>query len=110
MSLWLHGKEDYISEAGAMNMFIIKESADGCEWARSGLHAQLMSDLEFITMSLENGIVLPGITRDSIIQLLNAHANGEIELPDVPKKIRVVERDISMKELVDSNKEGTLKG
>jgi hypothetical protein len=32
MSLWLHGKEDYISEAGAMNMFVIKQAEDGCEW------------------------------------------------------------------------------
>ena len=31
MSLWLHGKDDFISEAGAMNVFIIKEAADGCE-------------------------------------------------------------------------------
>jgi hypothetical protein len=30
MSLWLHGKEDFISEAGAMNIFIIKEAKDGC--------------------------------------------------------------------------------
>lgn len=32
MSLWLHGKEDHISEAGAMNVWIIKEAQDGCEW------------------------------------------------------------------------------
>lgn len=34
MSLWLHedGKEDFISEAGAMNVWIIKEAKDGCEW------------------------------------------------------------------------------
>lgn len=31
MSLWLHGQEDFISEAGAMNVFIIKEAEDGCE-------------------------------------------------------------------------------
>jgi branched-chain amino acid aminotransferase len=31
MSLWLHGPEDYISEAGAMNMFIMKQAEDGCE-------------------------------------------------------------------------------
>jgi branched-chain amino acid aminotransferase len=31
MSLWLHGQEDYISEAGAMNVWMIKEAQDGCE-------------------------------------------------------------------------------
>lgn len=34
MSLWLHsyGKEEYISEAGGMNVWIIKEAKDGCEY------------------------------------------------------------------------------
>jgi hypothetical protein len=31
MSLWLHGQEDYISEAGAMNVWIIKQAEDGCK-------------------------------------------------------------------------------
>ncbi|KAK1921147.1 branched-chain-amino-acid transaminase, partial [Papiliotrema laurentii] len=96
MSLWLHGKEDYISEAGAMNMFVIKQAQDGY--------------LEFITMSLENGIVLPGITRDSIINLLNAHAKGENIIEGLQKEIRVVERDIGMPELVAANEDGSLKG
>ncbi|WRT63109.1 uncharacterized protein IL334_000012 [Kwoniella shivajii] len=98
MSLWLHGKEDFISEAGAMNVFIIKEAADGYT--------------EFITMSLSNGIVLPGITRESIIELLNEHAEGKREFPiqGVPKNIRVVERDLSMPEIINGLEDGTLKG
>jgi branched-chain amino acid aminotransferase len=67
-------------------------------------------DLEFITMSLENGIVLPGITRDSIINLLNAHAKGENIIEGLQKEIRVVERDIGMPELVAANEDGSLKG
>jgi len=42
MSLWLHGDEDFISEAGAMNVWIIKEAPDGCksllalkQWSRA---------------------------------------------------------------------------
>lgn len=31
MSLWLHGEEDYVSEAGGMNVWVIKEAKDGCE-------------------------------------------------------------------------------
>jgi hypothetical protein len=36
MSLWLHSHdgEDYLSEAGAMNVWIIKQAADGCKWFR----------------------------------------------------------------------------
>ncbi|OCF43462.1 branched-chain-amino-acid transaminase [Kwoniella heveanensis CBS 569] len=98
MSLWLHGQEDFISEAGAMNVFIIKQAEDGF--------------LEFITMSLNNGIVLPGVTRESIIELLTEHAEGKKDFPidGMPKKIRVVQRDISMPEIIKGVEDGTLKG
>ncbi|WVF67000.1 hypothetical protein IAT40_001743 [Kwoniella sp. CBS 6097] len=98
MSLWLHGQEDFISEAGAMNVFIIKQAQDGF--------------LEFITMSLNNGIVLPGVTRESIIELLTEHAEGKKDFPidGMPKKIRVVQRDISMPEIIKGVEDGTLKG
>jgi len=63
-------------------------------------------------MSLENGIVLPGITRESIIQLLTEHAEGKVEfpIPGMPKQVRVVERDITMNEVVEGVKDGSLKG
>lgn len=98
MSLWLHGKEDFISEAGAMNVWIIREAEDGF--------------VEFVTMSLENGIVLPGITRLSIMQLLTDHAEGQRNFPleGMPRKIRVVERDLSMPEVVSGIEDGSLKG
>ncbi|OXC64515.1 hypothetical protein AYX13_06140 [Cryptococcus neoformans] len=102
MSLWLHGKEDYISEAGAMNMWIIKQASDGY--------------LEFTTMSLDNGIVLPGVTRESIIELLEDHASGKKAFPfadgnvEMPEKIRIVERDISMGEILEGLEDGSLKG
>ena len=61
-------------------------------------------------MGLENGIVLPGITRDSIIKLLRAHAAGQTTIEGLQKDVRVVERDISMPELVKANEDGSLKG
>lgn len=63
-------------------------------------------------MSLDNGIVLPGVTRESIIQLLQDHASGKKAFPleGMPTKLRVVERDISMKELSEGAKDGSLKG
>lgn len=61
-------------------------------------------------MGLENGIVLPGITRESIIQLLEEHAAGSSSLLEgLPQRIRVVQRDISMPEIVDSIADGSLK-
>ncbi|WVQ85402.1 hypothetical protein IAT38_007567 [Cryptococcus sp. DSM 104549] len=98
MNLWLHGKEDFISEAGGMNVFVIIEAPDGY--------------LEFTTMSLSDGIVLPGITRESIIELLKDHAASPSNSPlqGMPEKIRVVERDISMGEILERLEDGTLKG
>ena len=63
-------------------------------------------------MSLNNGIVLPGITRASIISLLNDHAAKRKDFPldGVSRNVRVVERDIAMSEVVDSAKDGSLKG
>ncbi|ODN86804.1 hypothetical protein L198_07166 [Cryptococcus wingfieldii CBS 7118] len=98
MSLWLHGEEDFISEAGAMNVFLLKEAKDGF--------------LEFVTTPLSSGIVLPGITRASLIELLTDHASGKVDFPleGVPKNIRIVERDISMGEIVEGLKDGSVKG
>ena len=63
-------------------------------------------------MSLDNGIVLPGVTRDSIIELLEAHGSGSKPFPveGMPEKVRVVQRDISMGEITSSIADGTLKG
>lgn len=113
MSLWLHGKEDFISEAGAMNVFMIKQASDGCEsfphYARSSRTD--IPVLEFVTMSLENGIVLPGITRMSLIEMIEAHAAGAEDtlLEGLPREVRVVERDFSMPEVLESIADGTLK-
>lgn len=73
----------------------------------------IIAVLEFITMGLDNGIVLPGVTRDSFATLLKDHGDGK-ETPfkgsGLPDKIRVVERDIAMSEIEESSADGTLKG
>ena len=63
-------------------------------------------------MSLDNGIVLPGITRASLISMLEDHASGRKPFPieGVPTNVRVIERDIPMNELVEGSKDGSLKG
>lgn len=67
-------------------------------------------------MSLDNGIVLPGVTRESIIELLEDHASGKKAFPfadgnvEMPEKIRIVERDISMGEILEGLEDGSLKG
>ncbi len=75
--LWLDGVEHkYIEEVGSMNVFFV---IDG----------------EVVTPSLE-GSILPGITRDSSIQLLKSWG------------IKVTERKIEIKELYDAHAAGKL--
>ena len=75
--LWLDGVErKYIEEVGAMNIFF---KIDG----------------KVVTPSL-NGSILPGITRDSTIQLCKQWG------------YEVEERKISAQELIDAQKNGTL--
>lgn len=74
--LWLDGVErKYIEEVGAMNVFF---KING----------------EVLTPSLE-GSILPGVTRDSVIQLLKSWG------------VKVSERKISVQELFDAYENGT---
>jgi len=76
--LWLDGCEHkYIEEVGTSNIFF-------------------RIDDEVITPPLK-GSILPGITRDSVIQLLNLRG------------IQVVERKISIDEVLEANKNSRLK-
>jgi branched-chain amino acid aminotransferase len=76
--LWLDGVElKYVDEVGAMNiMFII--------------------DNELVTPTLEQGSILPGVTRMSVLEL--AKEMG----------IKVSERKISIDEIVEANQNGKL--
>lgn len=74
--LWLH--ENRVTEAGVMNFFVV------------------MDDGEVVTPSL-NGMILPGLTRDSVTQLVRARRYGNA---------RMSERDMSIDELVDAIESG----
>jgi branched-chain amino acid aminotransferase len=77
--LWTDGFEHkYVQEIGTMNVFFV------------------IGD-KVITPDLSMGIILPGITRDSVITLL------------AEKGIKVEERPISIDEIADAYKSGTLK-
>lgn len=76
--LWLDGIEHkYIDEVGAMNVFFV---IDG----------------EIITPALDEGNILPGVTRRSCIELLKSW------------NMKVTERRISVEEIVEANKAGKL--
>ncbi|EGG20728.1 branched-chain amino acid aminotransferase [Cavenderia fasciculata] len=80
--LWL--LNDQITEVGTMNMFVFWKNNQG--------------ELELITPPLTDGTILPGVTRDSILQL--AAKWGEF---------KVSERAFTMSELARAIKEGRVK-
>ncbi|XP_076801955.1 branched-chain-amino-acid aminotransferase, cytosolic-like [Clavelina lepadiformis] len=78
--LWLHGEDHQITEVGTMNVFIYWINEDG--------------DRELATMPLDKGIVLPGVTRMSIMDL--AESWGEF---------KITERVLTMADLTKGLKE-----
>ncbi|CAD6187042.1 unnamed protein product [Caenorhabditis auriculariae] len=64
--MWLQGKEQLVTEAGAMNLFMFWKNEQGEE--------------ELITAPLDTGLLLPGITRRSILEL--AREWGEFKVSE----------------------------
>jgi branched-chain amino acid aminotransferase len=82
--LWLFGNNHQVAEVGAMNIFfVIKDAVTG--------------EKELVTPTLAGGDILPGVTRDSIIEIAKTWDD-----------IKVSERVINMGEVVQANKEGRL--
>lgn len=89
-NLWLWGEEHWLTEVGTMNMFVVLKADDGV--------------LELITPPLD-GMILPGVTRDSVLALGRAHEKNEKVLEELPR-LRVVERKINMAEVKEKAREG----
>eukprot|EP01006_Ploeotia_vitrea_P009019 TRINITY_DN21277_c0_g1_i1.p1 TRINITY_DN21277_c0_g1~~TRINITY_DN21277_c0_g1_i1.p1 ORF type:complete len:397 (+),score=37.01 TRINITY_DN21277_c0_g1_i1:39-1229(+) len=81
--LWLTGKEEYITEVGAMNFMVLWKNKQG--------------EKELVTAPLSSGTVLPGITRDSILQLFRKW-----------NEFKVTERDFTMPEFLEAHKDGRI--
>jgi len=92
-NLWLHGPEHYLTEVGTMNMFVVFRTKDGAT--------------ELVTPPLD-GMILPGVTRDSVLALARDHASGVKRLAHLPAKLIVRERPITMKEVKEASQSGSL--
>ncbi|EPQ27248.1 uncharacterized protein PFL1_05171 [Pseudozyma flocculosa PF-1] len=92
-NLWLFGEQELLTEVGTMNLMVVKKMADG--------------GIELITPPL-NGMILPGVTRDSILHIARDHVSGKHKLDSLPSKLTVSEREITMKEVVDASADGSL--
>lgn len=88
--LWLFGEEGYVTEAGAANFFVL--------WERDG-------GLELVTPPLDNGTILEGVTRRSVLELVRG---GLVKGTD-GGEVAVSERNVKMSEIVQASKEGKLR-
>lgn len=54
--------------------------------------------MELVTPPLD-GMILPGVTRDSVLSLARAHISGKHEVVGLPSNLLVNERPIAMGEI-----------
>ncbi len=81
--LWLFGKEQQVTEVGTMNFFVLWRRRDG--------------EVELVTAPLDDGTILPGVTRTSILDL--ARSWGEF---------KVTEGHFTIHDVVEAAKEGRI--
>lgn len=62
---------------------------------------------ELVTPPLD-GMILPGVTRDSVLALARQHSSSSSSIPDLPPKLTVSERPVTMAEVKEASKNGTL--
>ena len=55
-----------------------------------------------------DGVILPGVTRDSVLALAREHAAGTNKIPELTDKLVVSERPVTMAEVKDAAQKGTL--
>jgi branched-chain amino acid aminotransferase len=80
--LWLFGPDQEITEVGAMNIFALFNHG---------------GRLELVTPSLESGLILPGVTRRSVLELSREWNEFEVS-----------ERKLTIHEVLDGAKNGNL--
>lgn len=94
-NLWLHGPEHELTEVGTMNLFVVIDKEDGTT--------------ELVTPPLQD-LILPGVTRDSILTIAREHVAGKIHVPGLPEGGLVIsERKMTMPELSTLAKAGKIK-
>ncbi|KAF6817408.1 branched-chain amino acid aminotransferase [Colletotrichum plurivorum] len=84
--LWLYGKEQYCTEAGASNFFVVWKNAES-------------GRTEIVTAPLDDRLILDGVTRRSVLQLIRERMGDEVD---------VVERRYTIDEVVEADREGRL--
>lgn len=88
--LWLFGEDRQVTEAGASNFFIVWENAQ-------------TGKRELVTAPLENQLILPGVTRRSVLELARTRLNQTVGNLGA---VEVVEKTFTIKDVETAWKEG----
>ncbi len=89
--LWLFGAQCDVTEAGASNFFVVWRTREG--------------RLQLVTAPLDDGIILDGVTRRSVLELARARLTKTWEQLE---GLEVVERKYCMREVEEAVEEGRL--
>ena len=93
--LWLFGDDGRVTEAGASNFFVVWRTRDGA--------------LQLVTAPLDDGIILDGITRRSILELARARLAESASADCAPlEPIEVLERYFCMADVLEAAREERL--
>jgi len=92
--LWLSGEDDGLTEVGTMNLFLCFKGKNN-------------DVVELVTPPLDD-VVLPGITRDSVIAIAKEHISGQKRIPGLPENLVLSERHVNMGEVRTAAAEGRL--
>jgi branched-chain amino acid aminotransferase len=91
--LWLFGQDRQVTEAGASNFFIIWHNADN-------------GKLELVTAPLDNQLILPGVTRRSVLELVRERLSKGPVGQLAP--LEAVERTLTIGDIEKASKEGRI--
>lgn len=91
--LWLLGEEAHVTEAGASNFFVV--------WKEKGT-----GNLQLVTAPLDDKVILSGVTRRSVIQLVKERLAKEGQTTLAP--LEVLERKFTMYEVEQAIEQGRM--
>ena len=91
--LWLFGEERLVTEAGASNFFVVWENKE-------------TKKLELVTAPLENQLILPGVTRRSVLELVRQRLSGDNSYGLAP--VGVVERSFTITDVEQAWRDGRI--
>ncbi|KAF2785764.1 branched-chain amino acid aminotransferase II [Melanomma pulvis-pyrius CBS 109.77] len=90
--LWLFGEDCTITEAGASNFFVVWRTKEG--------------KVQIVTADLDEKIVLDGVTRRSVLELLRTRLASSSPAVEGLEPVEVVERKFTMFEIEEAYREG----